>query len=237
MHMFPQFGKIEQTYGDRVIVVGVHSPKFPAERETASLREAVLRYRIEHPVVNDRDFAVWQRYAGRAWPTLMFIDPEGRVIGKHEGELPFAAFDSLVAGMLNGFEERGRLKPGQPAVSLEEIREPQRTLKFQARSSRRRRPCTWRTPTITVASRRASTAACAGPSGPVFRDSSMRRRLRPGSSSRKGWRWLGRRCTLPTPRTTRFAPLTWRAARCAPSSVPVSKGPRCMRWRTGAPLH
>ncbi len=189
MHLFPQFGKIEQTYGDRVIVVGVHSPKFPAERETANLREAVLRYRIEHPVVNDRDFAVWQRYAGRAWPTLMFIDPEGRVIGKHEGELPFAAFDSLVAGMLNGFEERGLLKPGQPAVSLEEIREPQRTLKFQARSSRRRRPCTWRTPTITVASRGASTA-CAGPSGPVFRDSSMRRRLRPGSSSRRdgdGW--------------------------------------------------
>ncbi len=53
MHMFPQLRRIEHKYGDRVIVLGVHSPKFPAERETANLREAVLRYRIEHPVVNE----------------------------------------------------------------------------------------------------------------------------------------------------------------------------------------
>src|SRR2546428_13562402 len=109
MHTFPQLRKSEQKYGDRVIVVGVPSPKFPAEREPANLREAVLRYRIEHPVVNDRDFAVWQRFGGRAWPTLMFSDPEGRVIGKHEGELAFEQFDLLVAGMLKEFEERGLL--------------------------------------------------------------------------------------------------------------------------------
>ncbi len=130
MHLFPQLRKIELKYGDRVIVIGVHSPKFPAERETANLREAVLRYRIEHPVVNDRDFTVWQQYGGRAWPTLMFIDPEGRVIGKQEGELPFAEFDPLVAGMLTEFHERGLLKPGQAALSLEELHEPERTLKF-----------------------------------------------------------------------------------------------------------
>jgi len=130
MHTFPQLRKIERKYGERVIVVGVHSPKFPAERETASLREAVLRYRIEHPVVNDRDFAVWERFGGRAWPTLMFIDPEGRVIGKHEGELPFEQFDPVVSGMLTEFEDRGLLHPGGAAIALEEIREPARTLSF-----------------------------------------------------------------------------------------------------------
>jgi len=122
--------KIERKYGDRVIVVGVHSPKFPAERETANLREAVLRYRIEHPVVNDRDFQVWQRFGGRAWPTLMFIDPEGRVIGKHEGELPFEQFDPVVGGMLKEFEERSLLDPAASAIALEEIREPSRSLSF-----------------------------------------------------------------------------------------------------------
>jgi NHL repeat-containing protein len=130
MHTFPQLRKIERKYGDRVIVVGVHSPKFPAERETANLREAVLRYRIEHPVVNDRDFAVWERFGGRAWPTLMFIDPEGRVIGKHEGELPFEQFDPLVSGMLKEFDERGLLHTGPSTIALEEIREPARTLSF-----------------------------------------------------------------------------------------------------------
>jgi DNA-binding beta-propeller fold protein YncE len=130
MHTFPQLRKIERKYGDRVIVVGVHSPKFPAERDTANLREAVLRYRIEHPVVNDRDFAVWERFGGRAWPTLMFIDPEGRVIGKHEGELPFEQFDPVVAGMLKEFEDRGLLHSGTSTIALEEIREPARTLSF-----------------------------------------------------------------------------------------------------------
>jgi len=130
MHTFPQLRKIERKYGDRVIVVGVHSPKFPAERETANLREAVLRYRIEHPVVNDRDFTVWERFGGRAWPTLMFIDPEGRVIGKHEGELPFEQFDPVVAAMLKEFEERGLLHAPASTIALEEIREPARTLSF-----------------------------------------------------------------------------------------------------------
>ena len=130
MHTFPQLRKIERKYGDRVIVVGVHSPKFPAERDTANLREAVLRYRIEHPVVNDRDFAVWNQFGGRAWPTLMFVDPQGRVIGKHEGELPFEQFDPLVGGMLKEFEQRGILDPNAAAIELEQIQEPARRLKF-----------------------------------------------------------------------------------------------------------
>jgi len=130
MHTFPQLRKIERKYGDRVIVVGVHSPKFPAERDTANLREAVLRYRIEHPVVNDRDFAVWNQFGGRAWPTLMFVDPQGRVIGKHEGELPFEQFDPLVGGMLKEFEQRGILDPNAAAIELEQIQEPARRLTF-----------------------------------------------------------------------------------------------------------
>ena len=130
MHLFPQLRKIERKYGDRVVVVGVHSPKFPAERETANLREAVLRYRIEHPVVNDRDLQVWQRFGGRAWPTLIFLDPQGRVIGKHEGGLPFKTFDPLVDGMLREFAERGLLQPREAPVSLEALREPERALKF-----------------------------------------------------------------------------------------------------------
>ena len=130
MHTFPHLRRIERKYGDKVIVVGVHSPKFPAERETANLREAVLRYRIEHPVVNDRDFAVWQRFGGRAWPTMLFIGPEGRVIGKHEGELAFEQFDPLVASMLQQFEQRGILNPTASPIALEGIREPARTLSF-----------------------------------------------------------------------------------------------------------
>src|SRR5919197_5238228 len=134
MHLFPKLRKIERKYGDRLAVVGVHSPKFPAERETANLREAVLRYRIEHPVVNDRDFEVWRRFGGRAWPTLIFIDPESRAIGKHEGELPFDVFDPLVEVMVREFEERGLLHAGASSVRLEALQEPGHTLSFQGKA-------------------------------------------------------------------------------------------------------
>lgn len=114
MHIFPQLRKIERKYPNEVVVIGVHSPKFPAERETENLRAAVLRYGIEHPVVNDRDFRIWQAYAGRAWPTLFFIDPRGRIIGKHEGEISFQSLDQVVRDMLTEFDQAGLLTH-QPA--------------------------------------------------------------------------------------------------------------------------
>lgn len=92
-----------------MVVVGVHSPKFLAERETEGLRQAILRLSVGHPVVNDREFRVWQAYAVRAWPTLMFIDPRGRVLGKHEGEFPPGAIDRLIGEMVAEFDAGGLL--------------------------------------------------------------------------------------------------------------------------------
>jgi hypothetical protein len=119
MHIFPQLRKVERKYPNEVVVVGVHSPKFPAERETENLRAAVMRYGIEHPVVNDRDFRIWQSYAGRAWPTLFFIDPLGRIIGKHEGEITFNVLDQLLRDMVAEFDQKGLLSH-QPLPSRPE---------------------------------------------------------------------------------------------------------------------
>ncbi len=90
-------------------MIGVHSPKFTTEQDTESLRQAILRLNVGHPVVNDRHFAVWGAYAVRCWPTLMFIDPQGQVIGKHEGEFPLEPFDGLIGEMVREFDARGLL--------------------------------------------------------------------------------------------------------------------------------
>ncbi len=63
--------KLERKWSQELAVVGVHSPKFLSERETEAVRAAILRLNVGHPVVNDRDFHVWQAYAVRAWPTLI----------------------------------------------------------------------------------------------------------------------------------------------------------------------
>ena len=107
MHIFPQLRKLERKYASELVVVGVHSAKFPTEKETDSLTAAVRRCELEHPVINDAEFRVWQQYSCRAWPTLMFIDPRGNVIGKHEGELTFDQFDTLMSGMVAEFDELG----------------------------------------------------------------------------------------------------------------------------------
>ena len=107
MHILPQLRKLERKYSRELAVIGVHSPKFTTEKETDSLRHAILRLNVGHPVVNDRDFQVWQQYAVRAWPTLMFIDPQGKVIGKHEGEFPLEALDQAIGTIVQEFDSRG----------------------------------------------------------------------------------------------------------------------------------
>ncbi len=129
MQLFPQLRKLEEKHPDSVVVIGVHSPKFPAEREFAMVRDAVRRYEIEHPVVNDPDHLIWRSLGVRAWPTLLFIDPEGKAVGKHEGELPFEMGDRLVEQMLAEYRSEGVLDESPRDLGLPE-RPPESPLSF-----------------------------------------------------------------------------------------------------------
>ena len=110
------------------MVIGVHSAKFPNEKEKENLYKAVKRCELEHPVVNDAEFQVWQEYACRAWPTMMFIDPEGKVIGKHEGEMSYEDMDRLLGQMVAEFDEQGQLDRKPVAIAREP--EPTTPLSF-----------------------------------------------------------------------------------------------------------
>ena len=121
MHVFPQLRKLEHKYRNELAVIGVHSAKFTSEQDTDNLRQAVLRYELEHPVINDGQFAVWRQYSGRAWPTLIFIDPQGKIIGKHEGEITFEDFDPVLARMVEEFDEKGILDRTPLHHRMEEV--------------------------------------------------------------------------------------------------------------------
>jgi hypothetical protein len=84
--VLPQLRELEKRYGDAIAVVGVHSGKYAAERDTRRIRDASIRLGATHPVLNDRQFRVWRAYAVRAWPTLVAIDPRGSVVGMSAGE-------------------------------------------------------------------------------------------------------------------------------------------------------
>ena len=78
--------ELERRFPREIAVVGVHSGKYIAERDTGRIREASLRLDATHPVLNDRQFRVWRGYAVRAWPTLVVVDPRGYVVGTRAGE-------------------------------------------------------------------------------------------------------------------------------------------------------
>src|SRR6185436_19405749 len=77
IHIIPDLKKLEKKYANQLVVIGVHSAKFQNEKETENIRRIILRYEIEHPVYNDSEYAVWQSYGIRAWPTQVLIDPGG----------------------------------------------------------------------------------------------------------------------------------------------------------------
>jgi DNA-binding beta-propeller fold protein YncE len=93
---------LEERFGDRLVVIGVHSPKFPHEADHAAVARAVARHRITHPVLDDPELETWQQYGVRAWPTLVVIDPDGYVVAMASGEGNGAALGDVIQQLLDG---------------------------------------------------------------------------------------------------------------------------------------
>jgi thiol-disulfide isomerase/thioredoxin len=130
IHVIPDLKKLEKKYANELVVIGVHSAKFNGERDTANIRQAVLRYEIEHPVVNDWQMEIWQSYSVRAWPTLMLIDPVGKVVGYVSGEGIYEPFDKLISKVIQQFDARGQIDRRPFKLRLERTRTPSSLLAF-----------------------------------------------------------------------------------------------------------
>lgn len=107
VHMIPILRQLEEKYPDELVVIGVHSAKFANESDSENIRQIVQRYELHHPVVNDKDFAVWRSYRANAWPTLAVIDPRGRLVARDAGEIPFSVLDAYVGGMIAYYDGLG----------------------------------------------------------------------------------------------------------------------------------
>ena len=130
MHVLEDLKRLERKYSEELVVIGVHSAKFDAEKDTDRIREAILRYGIEHPVVNDAEMRVWQEYAVRAWPSFMLIDPLGKVFGTHSGEQVFDLFDKVISQMVQHYDADGELRRGPFQTVSEASRVPDSLLSF-----------------------------------------------------------------------------------------------------------
>lgn len=124
LHILPDLKYLENKYKNSLTVIGVHSAKFDNEKQTENIRQAILRYDIEHPVIVDSGFRVWDEYVVRAWPTLIVIDPQGYAIASISGEGKRDVLDELISNVIREHREKKTIKFQEVSLTLEKQRQP-----------------------------------------------------------------------------------------------------------------
>jgi len=83
-----------------LIVIGVHTPEFPFERDVDNVRWAVQADGIEYPVALDSRYGVWQAFANHYWPAVYIADAEGCIRHHHFGEGGYEECERVVQQLL-----------------------------------------------------------------------------------------------------------------------------------------
>ena len=90
-----------EKYADQgLVVVGVHTPEFPFERDVDNIRWALQEMRVEYPVAIDSDYGVWQAFDNHYWPAVYIADAEGRIRYHHFGEGAYEQCERVVQQLL-----------------------------------------------------------------------------------------------------------------------------------------
>jgi thiol-disulfide isomerase/thioredoxin len=90
-----------EKYADRgLVVVGVHTPEFPFERDVDNVRQAVEAMRVAYPVALDSSFAIWDAFGNNYWPAVYIADAEGRIRHHHYGEGAYEECEQVIQELL-----------------------------------------------------------------------------------------------------------------------------------------
>ena len=93
----------DERYRDRgLVVVGVHTPEFGFEKDTANVRDAIARNHLRYPVAQDNDYGTWDAWGNQYWPAKYLVDRSGQVRYTHFGEGDYGATESAIRSLLGG---------------------------------------------------------------------------------------------------------------------------------------
>ncbi len=130
MHILPDLKFLEEKYPKQIVVIGVHSAKFDNEKDSQNIRDAILRYDIQHPVVNDSELLIWRKFGTRSWPTVAIVDPEGKFIGSQSGEGHRDLIDAVVTQLITYHRAKGTLDEIPLVFESEASKSPPTTLRY-----------------------------------------------------------------------------------------------------------
>ena len=105
----------EKYEGDGLVVVGVHTPEFPFERDEDNVRWAVEDMAVGYPVALDPDYEVWRAFANHYWPAAYYADAEGQIRHHQFGEGGYEECERVIQMLLR---EAGREDVADDLVSV-----------------------------------------------------------------------------------------------------------------------
>ncbi len=85
---------------DGLVVIGVHTPEFPFERDAGNVADAIETNGLTYPVVQDNDYGTWNAFGNQYWPAKYLIDSNGRVRYAHFGEGGYAETEDAIRSLL-----------------------------------------------------------------------------------------------------------------------------------------
>jgi thiol-disulfide isomerase/thioredoxin len=105
----------ERYKGQGLVVVGIHTPEFPFERDVENVRWAAKDMAVEYPIALDSDYAVWRAFSNNYWPAVYIADAEGRIRHHYFGEGAYDECERVIQQLLG---EAGRSDVGDDLVSV-----------------------------------------------------------------------------------------------------------------------
>jgi thiol-disulfide isomerase/thioredoxin len=88
-------------YKDKgLVVIGVHTPEFPFEKDLDNVRWAAKDMRIDYPIALDSDYAVWRAFENQYWPALYFVDTKGKIRHHRFGEGDYEQSERIIQQLL-----------------------------------------------------------------------------------------------------------------------------------------
>lgn len=126
----PHLERLAQKYARELVIIGVHSAKFPHEAQTENIHRIVERYGITFPVINDAGHSVASLYGANIWPTVVMFNPIGQYLGKRSGDIAPAQLDRLIGDIVKSFDQQGLLNRTPLQTIAQRPAEPDSPLRF-----------------------------------------------------------------------------------------------------------
>ena len=120
IHTLVDLKKLEKQWKEELVLIGINSPKFLAEKNNDNLIHSILQNELEHAIIHDPNFLIWGQYQINAWPSFVLIDPKGLVFGIQSGEDIYEGFNQIISGMVEEYKKLNLIS-SSPISSLKPI--------------------------------------------------------------------------------------------------------------------